>query len=320
MKILAVDDDPVFLSVLVPMLNAVGEKDVTVAVSAKDALAELKRAAQDFDCILLDIQMPGMNGVELCQHVRSLPAYRRTPIVMVTSMNDRRSIDDAFTVGATDYITKPLERVDLSARIGMVDRLLNERRLFAALERQLDQRTDVVTMSVDFETAIPIPGFERGIEYLALENYLLTLGNKRMHSTAAIGISVQNAGAFFRKATVASYVNMLGDVASAISDAVKTDQMLISYAGSGNFVCVVESNPASDSGDLEQMIQAGVADFTSFYAMDNLPQPLINVGPLVRTSFFGLFKPTSILDRAIALAETGQATQIAKVKSWWSAA
>ena len=316
-KILAVDDDPVFLGILVPMLSALGKEDVTVAMSANDALAELKSASQEFDCILLDVQMPGMNGVELCQQVRSLPAYRRTPIVMITAMTGRRFIDDAFSVGATDYITKPLDRVDLTARLGMVDRLLIERLMASALERQIEQRSDVVTMTVDFETAIPIPGFDRGIEYLALQNYLLTLGNKRMHSTAALGISVHNAGSIFRKATVTSFVNMLGDVASAISDAVKTDQMMISYAGSGNFVAVLAENPASDPAELEVMIQSGVADFASFYAMDRLPLPQIKVGPLVRNSFFGLFNPTSILDRAIALAGAGQE---AKVKSWWQAA
>ena len=168
MKILAVDDDPVFLAILVPMLNALGKNDVTIAMSARDALAEMHGAAQKFDCLLFDIQMPGMNGVDLCQAVRTLPAYQRTPIVMITAMSGKRYIDAAFSAGATDYVTKPLDRVDLKARLGMVERLLQERCLAAALERQVALQGDGVTLAVDFETALPIPGFERG-EFRAFE-------------------------------------------------------------------------------------------------------------------------------------------------------
>ena len=317
MKILAVDDDPVFLGILTPMLSALGNDDVTVALSGGEALARLGATSQEFDCILLDIQMPGMSGVDLCQHIRSLPAYRRTPIVMITAMTGKRFIDDAFSAGATDYITKPLERLELKARIGMVERLLKERRLTAVLEGQIDRNGDSVTIDVDFEMAIPIPGFDRAIEYLALENYLLTIGKKRMHSTAAFGISVQNAEAFFAKASVASFVDMLGDVASAISDAMKTEDVLISYAGSGNFVCVLSDNSNAELADLELMIQVGIEDFESLYARDRLPTPRIKVGRLVRSSFFGMFNPTSILARSIALAEAGAP---AKPKSWWAAA
>lgn len=317
MKLLAVDDDPVFLAILVPMLGALGKNDVTVAKSASDALAKLRGATQDFDCILCDIQMPVMNGVNLCQQVRGMPAYQRTPIVMITAMSGKRYIDDAFSAGATDYITKPLDRVELRARLGMVERLLQERRLSAALEQQAELRGDGVTLAVDFETALPIPGFERGIEYLALENYLLTLGSKRMHSTAAMGFHVQNAGAIFRRGSVAHFVDMLSDVATAISDAVKTDQMLLSYAGAGNFVGVLTGNTTPDIADLEVLIQSGVAEFASFYAADRLPLPQVKVGQLVKSSFFGRFNPTRVLERAIVLSGPGQES---KAGSWWNAA
>lgn len=317
MKLLAVDDDPVFLAILVPMLGTLGKKDVTVARSASDALAKLQDTTQEFDCIFLDIQMPEMDGVELCQRVRSLPAYQRTPIVMVTAMSGKRYIDGAFAAGATDYLTKPLDRVELTARLGMVERLLQERRLFAALEQQIGSRGDGVTLAVDFETAFPVPGFERAIEYLALENYLQTLGSKRMHATAAMGFQVQNAGTIFRRGSMVQFVDMLGDVATAISDAVKTDQMLLSYAGAGNFVGVLTGTTTPDIADLEVMIQSGVAEFASFYAADRMPLPQVKVGQLVKTTFFGRFNPTRVLQRAIVLAGAGQEP---KAGSWWNAA
>lgn len=317
MKILAVDDDPVFLAILVPMLGSLGRGDVTVARSASEALEKLRGTAQEFDCILTDIQMPGMSGVELCQQVRSIPTYRRTPIVMITAQGSKRFIDDAFSAGATDYITKPLDRVELTARLGMVERLLDERRRSSALERQVEMNGVAASAPMEFESAIPIPGFDRGIEYLALENYLLTLGTKRMHGTAALGFHVQNAGSIFRRANTAQFIDMLGDVALSISDAVKTEQMMLAYAGSGNFVGLVAGSAPPDTAELEVLIQAGIADFAAFYAADRLPLPTVKVGPLVRASFFGRFHPTRFLERAILLAGPGQEQ---KPKSWWEAA
>lgn len=317
MKILAVDDDPTFLGVLRPMLGALSKTDVTLARSGAEALSKLTEAAEPFDCLLMDIQMPEMSGVQLCGHVRDLPLYRRTPIVMITAMTGKRFVDDAFAAGATDYITKPLDPIDLKARIGMAERLLKERRLTASLEKKMDQRSDIIAITVDFEAAFPIPGFDRGVEYLALENYLLMLGNKRMYATAAFAISIKNAAMFFKKSSPTGFVNMLGDVASAISDAVKAEQMMIAYAGSGTFVAVTSSNLSMEQAELETMIQSGIEDFASFYALDRMPLPQIKVGAPARASFFGLFNPTNILDHAITLA---QSPQEQKTKPWWSAA
>lgn len=305
MKILAVDDDPVFLSVLEPMLRSFGQNDVTVVNSADDALDMISQSKTAFDCFLLDIQMPGTNGIALCQKIRRISGYQRTPIVMVTSLSDRVSIDDAFAHGATDYVTKPLDGLELRARLGMVERLLSERHLAAVLQQQIASQSTEIVVHVDFEQPLLIPGFDRGIEYLALENYLLTIGRKRVHATSAIGISVQNASSFFRKSSPSNFVNMLGDVAAAISDAFKTEQMLIAYAGAGNFVCVSDGTTNLDLDELEIMIQMGVDAFENIYAMDNLPPPCIRIGQSVRSSFFGLINPTSILNRAISLSASG---------------
>lgn len=317
MKILAVDDDPIFLSILEEMLHGFGKTDLTLAYSAAEAFEALQLAETPFDCILLDIQMPLMNGLELCGHIRRMQTYKRTPIVMVTTMGDRSSIDAAFAEGATDYINKPLERFDLKARIGMVERLLAERERATILELQMSARSTSAMPSVQFEEAFMIPEFDRGIELVALENYLLTIGRKKMHATSAIGISVQNAASFFRKTSSANFVNMLGDVAAAISDAFKTQQVMIAYAGEGNFICVSDASMSIDMDQLELEIQLSVDEFEAIYAMDNLPPPRISIGKSTRGSFFSLMNPTSLIDRAIAQT-AGSRSQ--KSATWWVAA
>lgn len=317
MKILAVDDDRVFLDLLVPMLHSSGEDDVTVALSAVEALGHISHATDAYDCILLDIQMPEINGIQLCRAIRELADYKRTPIVMITAMSTKAYIDDAFTAGATDYVTKPLDRQELRARLGMVQRLLDERRSSAAMAQQYYNRTNVVTVDVDFETPFLVEGFSRGMEYLALENYLLTLGNKKLHAMTALGFHVENASQIMRKGNPAKFVAMLSDVAAVIEDAIKTEQMMISYAGSGDFVGVFTSVTACDSEELEAQINAGLAEFESIYASELLPLPRVKVGSVVKSSFFASFKSAAILTRAIDLAR-GNRGRLAKER-WYAA-
>ena len=240
MRILAVDDDPVFLELLAGMLKAIGYGHVTTVASAEQALHEVDTSTQIYDCILSDMQMPGLDGTALTTAIRLRSAYRQTPILMITAMAGKSFVDEAFTAGATDYITKPLDMIELKARIGMVARLLSERHRLAEFARLVGQRAAQVDINADFDAPLLIPGFDRGIEFLAMENYLLTLGVKRMYSTTAFGIHIKNAGMIFNKASGATYIQMLGDVGAQIVDSMKTEDAKIAYAGSGTFVCITE--------------------------------------------------------------------------------
>jgi len=301
MKILLVDDDPVFQDILTHSLRALGHEDLTRASSAAEALTTLQSQTSPFDCILLDIQMPGMDGVSLCHILRGLPEYRRAPIVMVTSLSAKRFIDDAFAAGATDYVTKPIDRLDLKARIGMVERLVEERLHVELLTRQAGRRNEAAHADVAFESAIHIPEFDRGIELLALENYLPTLGRKGTLSMSAFAIHVENANVIYGKASRAAFVDMLSDVGLMISDALKTDDVHLAYAGAGNFVGVTSKGLSASPEEISATIELGLADFESFYSSQRLPTPRVRVGPLCRSPMFSLGNPTRILDRAIQL-------------------
>ena len=303
MKILVVDDDTVFQQVMVECLRSIGHQNVSVATSAIEALEIVQSQSVGFDCILLDIQMPDMDGIGLCHALRSLRTYRRVPIVMVTSQSAKHYIDDAFAAGATDYVTKPLDRLELKARIGMVERLVEERRNVLLLTRLSDQRSDSVLADMSFDSSILVPDFDRSIELMALENYLLTLGRKGTLSMSAFAFHIENAGVIFGKAPRSSFVDMLGDVALIISDALKTDDVLLAYAGSGDFVGVTSRELSASPDDMSTMIEVGLADFESFYSSERLPTPRVSVGPLVKSSLFSLGSPTRILERAIQLAQ-----------------
>ncbi len=94
-------------------------------------------AAPPVDVVLLDIVMPEMDGVEACARIRNDPRYGDLPVIMVTSLDDMNSLANAFVAGATDYITKPVNRIELVARVRAALRLKQEFDRRQAREREL---------------------------------------------------------------------------------------------------------------------------------------------------------------------------------------
>lgn len=104
-RVLVVDDDPVLRSVAIKSLEHSGFV-VTGADSGATALQNLQQAR--FDLMLLDVLMPDLDGFEVCRRARALPHGQRLPILMLTGLNDTASVEKAYEVGATDFITKPI--------------------------------------------------------------------------------------------------------------------------------------------------------------------------------------------------------------------
>jgi DNA-binding response OmpR family regulator len=113
-RILAVDDSPTYLAELAAMLRDEGY-DVVQARSGDEALVLL--SLQAMDCILLDLVMPGLDGRETCRRIKTAPALRDIPLIMLTSITDRSAMLDALEAGADDYINKSSEFDVLKARV-----------------------------------------------------------------------------------------------------------------------------------------------------------------------------------------------------------
>lgn len=75
-----------------------------------------------FDAVLLDVNMPGSNGLDACQKIRNIPSMKDTPIVIVTGLDEVKCIDEAYRVGATDFIIKPINWEILSHRVNHIIR------------------------------------------------------------------------------------------------------------------------------------------------------------------------------------------------------
>ncbi|HEX5126755.1 MAG TPA: EAL domain-containing protein, partial [Rhodocyclaceae bacterium] len=104
-RVLVVDDDRSTRSALRYALQLSGFQ-VDEAVNGQDAIATLERIAPDV--ILMDAVMPGQDGIVTCALIKDLPHAHDIPVLMITALDDRQSIERAFAAGASDYITKPL--------------------------------------------------------------------------------------------------------------------------------------------------------------------------------------------------------------------
>ena len=113
-SILAVDDDPVLRAFADAELSVSGAK-VTTAEDGMKALEKIQ--AGEFDVVVLDLEMPNMNGFELLQQLRAIDRTRYLPVVILTSREDADTAVKAFEAGATAYAMKPVNWERLRQRV-----------------------------------------------------------------------------------------------------------------------------------------------------------------------------------------------------------
>ncbi|HKO53715.1 MAG TPA: response regulator [Polyangiaceae bacterium] len=113
-RILAVDDSSTYLHELLAVLRGEGY-DVVPARSGEEGIEML--ATQPFDCILLDLVMPGIDGIETCRLIKASPLHRDIPLIMLTAAENRKAMIEALASGADDFISKSSELEVLKARV-----------------------------------------------------------------------------------------------------------------------------------------------------------------------------------------------------------
>ena len=112
--LLIVDDDPMIRLVARQTLESVGF-EIVEAECGEDGIEAFGRLRPDL--VLLDVDMPDLDGFEVCSAIRSKTAGKHVPILILTGLNDIDSIDRAYQVGATDFVSKPLNWTILLQRI-----------------------------------------------------------------------------------------------------------------------------------------------------------------------------------------------------------
>ncbi|HDR6309505.1 TPA: fused response regulator/phosphatase [Bacillus cereus] len=150
MSILIVDDNPVNIFVIEKILKQAGYQDL-VSLNSAQELFEYIHFGKDssrhneIDLILLDIMMPEIDGLEVCRRLQTEEKFKDIPIIFVTALEDANKLAEALDIGAMDYITKPINKVELLARMRVALRLKSELNWHKEQEENLRNELDLAT-------------------------------------------------------------------------------------------------------------------------------------------------------------------------------
>ncbi len=216
-----------------------------------------------YDCILLDIVMPGKSGIALCQDIRAIPTYRNTPILMITQLKDRDNIDAAFKAGASDYITKPFDFVEVGARIKVASRLIAERKaaidsyLALRLESQrnsniarlplasINEAIDAKSMHIEGENLVSLQVFE---------NYLGKLARSDKNNIKIVAIQINNIDDIYTSLSPDEFLSVLNSFLGVLKEIFVSRNMFVSHVGMGMFIFSTVNMEVPDLDVLEGQI------------------------------------------------------------------
>jgi CheY-like chemotaxis protein len=142
-KILVIDDQPLNVQLLKRKLEREG-LDVLAAYNGAEGLLQIAQAKPDL--VLLDMMMPDMNGIEVCQRLQASEETRAIPVIFITARTTKESKLEGLGVGAVDYITKPIDLDETLARVQTQLRFVSINREMVDLQRRLEEARRAATI------------------------------------------------------------------------------------------------------------------------------------------------------------------------------
>jgi sigma-B regulation protein RsbU (phosphoserine phosphatase) len=152
-SVLVVDDNVKNLQILCGFLQNEGMM-VEFALDGMSALSWLEK--KNFDLILLDVMMPGMDGYEVCSHIKKNHVFSKIPIIFITANTDSESIIKGFETGAIDYITKPFIQSELLVRVKTQIEIKKSRDEIAKNLKEIEYKNKLITYSIQYAKTIQI--------------------------------------------------------------------------------------------------------------------------------------------------------------------
>ncbi len=145
-RLLVVDDDPSSVDLIIAHLEEFGY-EFTAAYNGAEAWTILnEHPADTFDCILLDRNMPKMDGIQLLETIKRDDELASIPVILQTALNDREEILEGIHAGAFYYLTKPLQREML---VSITKAAVDDRALYRSMQQQLSEDAGMLAMMTD---------------------------------------------------------------------------------------------------------------------------------------------------------------------------
>lgn len=162
--LLIVDDNPHNIQILATMLS---QQNYSLSFAQNGQMALKLIAQQDFDLILLDIQMPDINGFEVCERLKANPQTADIPVIFITATVGSEHIIRGFKLGAVDYINKPLEQFEIQARVRTHlelkrtrDQLQKQNQELSQLNREKSRLLEIVSHDLRTPLTVIVSGLE----------------------------------------------------------------------------------------------------------------------------------------------------------------
>lgn len=241
-KILVIDDQPINVQLLKRKLEREGLQ-VEAAYNGREALEKIKATKPDL--VLLDMMMPDMDGIEVCQRLQADEETRAIPVIFITARTTKESKLEGLGVGAVDYITKPIDLDETLARVQTQLRFVSINREMVDLQRRLEEARRAAT----------IGAVTQGIAH-NLNNLLgvaigyLDLIKISQDKPETVKTSVQHIDAALQRIVI--IIRQLSSL-------------------------VVKSRPPLSTAPLQRLLEGGVARFHRDY---NLSAPITIVNPV----------------------------------------
>ncbi len=304
MRILAVDDDKYIGELLSLIIEKAGHPEISVVTSGMSAMEMLSDAAVPFECFLLDINMPEMDGIELCRRIRTIENYHYTPIIMLTAMSDKSSVDSAFQAGATDYATKPFELLDLTARLRVAQKMVTLRNELVAATLSLSPASEAdAQLSPGLLEEVEIKGFKNLIRMVALQNYVTQMSTSGSAASQVFAIKIDGVANIHARASSAEFQYVLTETADAITHCLQNFGHMMAYAGNGVFLIVAGKCTFEPGAWLEAEIQDILDEKDTQYDSGAPLDIEVSVGNSLRPIAGETHRAKTSFERAIARAE-----------------
>ena len=274
MAILVVDDSVDSRLLIQRFLQQEGHRDFLMAGTAAEALGQLgvdgSTPSGPVELILMDLELPGMNGIEACRRITEDPRLGDIPVIVVTASSENGSLPAAFQAGAVDYLLKPINPIELGARV----------RSMLRLKRELDERKrrEAELLEVTYRLAAAKSELQR----LSSLDGLTGLSNRR-HFDEVYGAEWKRAA---RDATFLSvilididhfkafndrYGHLAGDdclrrVAAALREGVKRPGDCVARYGGEEFVALLPETHQVGAGSVAEAMRLAVASLSLEHA------------------------------------------------------
>ncbi len=313
-NILVVDDTPANLRLLSSMLADQGYK-VRSVINGAMALTAAQAAPPDL--ILLDINMPEMNGYQVCEKLKAHAETRDIPIIFISALGETKDKIQAFTVGGVDYVTKPFQIEEVLARVQTHIALRNLQRQLqrtnGELEKRVQERTaELVRLNAALERFVP----REFVNYLQKNSIAeVQLGDQVQAEMTILFADIRNFTTRAEQMVPQDCFNFLNAYLSQVSPIIRVHHGFIDkYLGDG--IMALFPGTADDAVQAAIDMQCEVARYNAQMSAQGLEPVRIGIGLHTGTVMMGIIGEAERLQGTViadAVNLAGRLEQLTKV-------